>query len=143
MTNSRLQSIVNRIESLEEERKGLGSDLRDVYAEAKSGGYNVKALRRLIRERKEDSAAKAEVEAAMDAYRIELGMVAASVANGEKSFRQASKESGFSVGAIHRATVPLKENAASGTSTVPLKEDAASGTEDNLDIPAFLVRRTA
>jgi uncharacterized protein (UPF0335 family) len=143
MTNSRLQSIVNRIESLEGERKGLGSDIRDVYAEAKSGGYNVKALRRLIRERKEDGAAKAEIDAAMDAYRHELGIAAASVVRGEKTFREAAEESGFSVGAIHRATVPLKENAASGTSTVPLKDDAASGKEDNLDIPAFLVRRTA
>jgi uncharacterized protein (UPF0335 family) len=109
MTNARLQSIVDRIERLEEEQKALGSDKNDIYAEAKGAGYNVKALRRLIRERKEDAAAKAEIETAMDAYRVELGMVAVPVARGEKSIRQAAAESGFSKDSIHRATVALKE----------------------------------
>ncbi|HET6236450.1 MAG TPA: GapR family DNA-binding domain-containing protein, partial [Acetobacteraceae bacterium] len=45
----RLRSLVERIERLEEERKALGSDIRDIYAEAKSAGFDVKVLRQLIR----------------------------------------------------------------------------------------------
>jgi uncharacterized protein (UPF0335 family) len=67
MTNSRLQSIVDRIERLEEERKALTGDIRDINAEAQGKGYHVKALRKILRERKEDTAERAEIEAAMDA----------------------------------------------------------------------------
>ncbi|WP_371819176.1 DUF2312 domain-containing protein [Roseococcus sp. SDR] len=48
----RLRSIVDRIERLEQERKDLGGDIKDVFSEAKSAGFDVKVLRRLIRERK-------------------------------------------------------------------------------------------
>ena len=52
----RLRSLVERIERLEEERKALGSDIKDIYAEAKSAGFDVKALRQLIRIRKQEAA---------------------------------------------------------------------------------------
>ncbi len=52
----RLRSIVERIERLEEERKALGSDIKDIYAEAKSAGFDVKVLRQLIRLRKQEPA---------------------------------------------------------------------------------------
>jgi len=74
-TNNQLKSIVERIERLEEERKSIGDDIRDVYAEAKGNGYDVKALRAVIRLRKQDAAARAEHEAILETYMQALGML--------------------------------------------------------------------
>ena len=73
----RLRSLVDRIERLEEERKALGSDIRDIYAEAKSAGFDVKVLRQLIRLRKQDTAERQEQEALLDLYLNALGMIPA------------------------------------------------------------------
>lgn len=70
----RLRSIVERIERLEEERKALGGDIRDIYAEAKSAGFDVKVLRQLIRIRKQEAADVEEQETLLDVYRRALGM---------------------------------------------------------------------
>ena len=70
----RLRSLVDRIERLEEERKALGSDIRDIYAEAKSAGFDVKVLRQLIRVRKQEPADVEEQETLLDVYRRALGM---------------------------------------------------------------------
>jgi uncharacterized protein (UPF0335 family) len=70
----RLRSLVDRIERLEEERKALGSDIRDIYAEAKSTGFDVKVLRQLIRLRKQEPADVEEQETLLDVYRRALGM---------------------------------------------------------------------
>ena len=70
----RLRSLVDRIERLEEERKALGSDIRDIYAEAKSAGFDVKVLRQLIRLRKQEPADVDEQETLLDVYRRALGM---------------------------------------------------------------------
>ena len=70
----RLRSIVDRIERLEEERKAIGSDIRDIYAEAKSAGFDVKVLRQLIALRGQESAEVEEQEALLDIYRDALGM---------------------------------------------------------------------
>jgi len=70
----RLRSLVERIERLEEERKALGSDIRDIYAEAKSAGFDVKVLRQLIRVRKQEPADVEEQETLLDVYRRALGM---------------------------------------------------------------------
>ena len=70
----RLRGIVERIERLEEERKALGSDIRDIYAEAKSAGFDVKVLRQLIRVRKQEPADVEEQETLLDVYRRALGM---------------------------------------------------------------------
>ncbi|HUY03340.1 MAG TPA: DUF2312 domain-containing protein [Rhodocyclaceae bacterium] len=70
----RLRSIVERIERLEEERKALGSDIRDIYAEAKSAGFDVKALRQLIALRKQEPSEVEEIESLLDVYRRALGM---------------------------------------------------------------------
>lgn len=70
----RLRSLVDRIERLEEERKALGSDIRDIYAEAKSAGFDVKVLRQLIRIRKQEAADVEEQETLLDVYRRALGM---------------------------------------------------------------------
>ena len=70
----RLRSIVERIERLEEERKALGSDIKDIYAEAKSAGFDVKVIRQLIRIRKQEPAEVEELESLLDVYRRALGM---------------------------------------------------------------------
>lgn len=68
----RLRSLVDRIERLEEERKALGNDIKDIYAEAKSAGFDVKVLRQLIRIRKQEAAEVEEQETLLDLYRRAL-----------------------------------------------------------------------
>jgi uncharacterized protein (UPF0335 family) len=70
-----LKAIVERIEHLEEEKKALAGDIRDVYAEAKGNGYDVAALRTVIRLRKQDKHERAEQEAILETYLHALGMI--------------------------------------------------------------------
>ena len=70
----RLRSLVDRIERLEEERKALSSDIRDIYAEGKSAGFDVKVMRMLIRVRKQEAAEVEDQEMLLDVYRRALGM---------------------------------------------------------------------
>jgi uncharacterized protein (UPF0335 family) len=70
----RLRGLVERIERLDEERKALGNDIRDIYAEAKSAGFDVKVLRQLIRIRKQEPADVEEQESLLTVYRHALGM---------------------------------------------------------------------
>ncbi|MUG09694.1 DUF2312 domain-containing protein [Commensalibacter melissae] len=70
----RLRTIVERIERLEEERKGLANDIKDIYAEAKSAGFDVPIIRRIIRARKQEPAEVEEQETLFDVYRRALGM---------------------------------------------------------------------
>lgn len=72
----RLRSLVERIERISEEQKALGGDLKDLYAEAKSAGFSVPVLRRLIKDRTKDAADVEEIEALLDVYRRALGMLA-------------------------------------------------------------------
>lgn len=69
-----LRSIVERIERLEEEKANIASDIRDVYAEAKANGYDVKALRQIVRLRKMDNHERDEAEYTLDLYKRALGM---------------------------------------------------------------------
>ena len=71
----RLRSLIERIERLEEERKALGSDIRDIFAESKSAGFDVKVMRQLLRIRKQEPAEVTEQETLLDVYRRALGMV--------------------------------------------------------------------
>lgn len=73
--NGQLKSIVERIERLEEEKKVIADDIRDIYAESKGNGYDVKALRTIIRLRKQDANERAEQDAILDSYMHALGMV--------------------------------------------------------------------
>lgn len=70
----RLRSLIKRIERLDEERKALGSDIKDIYAEAKSAGFDVKVIRRLIAIRKRDPADVEEQDALLDTYKHAIGM---------------------------------------------------------------------
>lgn len=70
-----LRAIIERIERLEEEKKSLSEDIKDVYAEAKGNGFDVKALRAIIRLRKQEPNEREEEEAMLDLYKAALGMV--------------------------------------------------------------------
>ena len=70
---AQLKSYVQRIERLEEERKALGEDIREVYAEAKAAGFDVKAMRVVVRLRKQDAEERKEHEALVELYREALG----------------------------------------------------------------------
>lgn len=69
-----LRSIVERIERLEEEKKAIADDIKDVYGEAKSNGFDAKVLRQVVRIRKQDPAERQEQEALLDLYLSALGM---------------------------------------------------------------------
>ena len=64
-----------RIEKLEEERKAIGGDIKDVYSEAKGVGYDVKTMRKIISMRAMDAADRAEQETLLDVYKHALGMI--------------------------------------------------------------------
>src|SRR6185295_1689813 len=69
-----LRSFIERIERLEEEKKALADDIKEVYGEAKGTGFDTKVMRQVIRLRKLDSADRAEQEAMLDLYLTALGM---------------------------------------------------------------------
>ena len=74
VAGDRLRSVIERIERLEEERKALSSDIKDIFAEAKSAGFDVKVVRQLLRIRKQDPKAVEESETLLDVYRRAIGM---------------------------------------------------------------------
>jgi len=76
MTNNQLQAIVERIEKLEDERSILAEDIKDIYLEAKSSGYDPKIIKKLVALRKKDPSKLAEEEALLDTYKAALGMLA-------------------------------------------------------------------
>lgn len=78
-----LKSFVERIERLEEEKQTIQDDIKDVYAEAKGTGFDVKILRQVIRIRKQDKSEREEQEAVLDLYLQALGMVFAGSAEEE------------------------------------------------------------
>ena len=70
-----LRTIIERVERLEEEKKAIADDIRDVYAEAKGNGFDVKALRTIVRLRKQDADERREHEAILETYMHALGML--------------------------------------------------------------------
>ena len=74
IAGERLRSIIERIERLEEEKKVLSSDIKDIYAESKSAGFDVKVIRQLIGIRKREPADVEEQETLLDLYRRAIGM---------------------------------------------------------------------
>ena len=70
-----LKAFVERVERLEEEKKALADDIRDVYAEAKGTGFDVKALRTVVRLRKQDPQERQEAETILETYMHALGMI--------------------------------------------------------------------
>jgi uncharacterized protein (UPF0335 family) len=72
--DDRLRLLIERIERLEEEKKGIGDDIKDVYAEAKSTGYDPKIMRQIVRLRKLKPDDRREMEAILDTYKNALGL---------------------------------------------------------------------
>ena len=72
--DEQLRLFIERIERLEEEKKGIADDIRDVYAESKSNGYDTKTMRAIVRLRKMETHQRQEAEAMMETYLVALGM---------------------------------------------------------------------
>lgn len=73
-TDDRLRLLIERVERLEEEKKGYADDIRDVYAEAKAVGYDVRIMRQIVRLRKLNADDRCEMETLLDTYKAALGM---------------------------------------------------------------------
>lgn len=73
-TDDRLRLLIERIERLEEEKKGIADDIKDVYAEAKAVGYDTKILRKVVRLRKMREEERQEQEMLLDTYMAALGL---------------------------------------------------------------------
>jgi uncharacterized protein (UPF0335 family) len=73
-TDDRLRLLIERVERLEEEKKGIGDDIKDVYLEAKAVGYDVKIMRQIVRLRKMAPDDRKEMEAILDLYKAALGL---------------------------------------------------------------------
>jgi uncharacterized protein (UPF0335 family) len=69
-----LRLLIERIERLEEEKKGISDDIKDVYGEAKSRGYDPKTMRTVVRLRKMENHVRQEAEALLDTYKAALGL---------------------------------------------------------------------
>ncbi len=74
VTDDRLRLFIERIERLEEEKKGIADDVRDVYSEAKGQGYDAKIMRQIVRLRKMPLQDRQEMEAILDLYKAALGI---------------------------------------------------------------------
>lgn len=105
-----LKAFVERVERLEEEKKALSDDIRDVYAEAKANGFDVKALRTIVRLRKQDIDERKEQEAILETYLQALGML--DYAPDERPVRSSPREGSraqacdFASDAVIRTTLP-------------------------------------
>lgn len=75
IARDQLRTVVERIERLEEEKKAIADDIRDVYAEAKGNGFDVKTIRTVVRLRKLEPSERQEQEAMLDLYLSALGML--------------------------------------------------------------------
>jgi len=73
-TDDRLRLLIERIERLEEEKKGIADDIKDTYAEGKAVGYDTKIIRQIVRLRKMKPEDRAEMEALLDTYKAALGL---------------------------------------------------------------------
>jgi uncharacterized protein (UPF0335 family) len=74
IAGKRLRTFIERIERLEEEKAALAADIREVYAEAKSDGFDAKTMRQVVKLRRMDSSDRQEQEALLDLYKAALGL---------------------------------------------------------------------
>lgn len=76
MNNNQIKAFVERIEKLEDEKSSIAADIKEIYTEAKSTGFDPKIIKKLIAIRKQDSKKRAEEEAVLKLYMDALGMLA-------------------------------------------------------------------
>ena len=74
VANKRLRLLIERIETLEAEKRGIADDIKDVYTEAKSAGFDAKAMKQVVRLRKKEKAEREAEEAMIDLYKAALGL---------------------------------------------------------------------
>lgn len=94
-----LRLFVERIERLEEEKKGIADDVKDVYQEAKSNGYDTKTMKKIVALRRMDASARQEADALLETYRDALG-----ISNGFTPLEQAIndlKSTGVTISVSH------------------------------------------
>lgn len=77
VAQDQLRAFIERIERMEEEKKAISDDIKEIYAEAKGNGFDIKVLRQIVRIRKQDHAERLEQEALLELYMAALGMAAA------------------------------------------------------------------
>lgn len=75
VSRDQLLALITRVERLEEEKKTISDDIRDIFSEAKGCGFDVKAIKKIISMRKKDEATRAEEEAILATYMSALGMI--------------------------------------------------------------------
>lgn len=73
-TDERLRLLIERVERLEEEKKGISDDIKDVYLEAKATGYDPKIMKKMVKIRKQSRDARMEEEALTETYKAALGI---------------------------------------------------------------------
>ena len=76
MTNNQIKAFIERVEKMEEEKAAIATDISEIYKEAKSNGFDVKIIRKIVAMRKKDANKLAEEQAIMDTYLAALGMLA-------------------------------------------------------------------
>jgi uncharacterized protein (UPF0335 family) len=77
VAQDQIRAFVERIERMEEEKKAIADDIKEIYAEVRGNGFDTKVLRQIVRIRKQDHAERMEFEALLDLYMAALGMAAA------------------------------------------------------------------
>jgi uncharacterized protein (UPF0335 family) len=77
VAQDQIKAFVERIERMEEEKKAIADDIKEIYAEAKGNGFDTKVLRQVVRIRKQDRSERMEQEALLDLYMTALGMATA------------------------------------------------------------------
>ena len=77
VAQDQIRAFIERIERMEEEKKAIADDIKEIYAEAKGNGFDTKVLRQIVRIRKQDHAERMEQEALLELYMAALGMQAA------------------------------------------------------------------
>lgn len=111
VTDDRLRLLIERVERLEEEKKALTDDIRDVYAEAKAVGYDAKIMRQIVRLRKMSPDDRAEMEMLLDTYKCALGLDYSNTPLGQAAVRR--EEGGFR-GAVSDYATHLSDMDAKG-----------------------------
>lgn len=77
VAQDQIRAFIERIERMEEEKKAIADDIKEIYAEAKGNGFDTKVLRQIVRIRKQDAAERMEQEALLELYMAALGMATA------------------------------------------------------------------
>lgn len=92
-SDDRLRLLIERVERLEEEKKAIGDDIRDVYSEAKAVGYDPKIMRQIVRLRKMQPNDRAEMQSILEVYLAALGMDYSETPLGKATIERATGES--------------------------------------------------